>query len=84
MAPETALLLPQPSLLQRTNGCVTRAEMKIVGIACGVGVWKTYGRPCARSTLLRLSLVARRATRSAGSSFDGGMKSLFSVNFYET
>lgn len=37
-------------------------------IACGVGVWKTYGRPCARSTLLRLSLVARRATRSAGSS----------------
>lgn len=81
VAPETALLLSQPSLLQRTNGCVTRAEMKI---ACGVGVWKTYGRPCARSTLLRLSLVARRATRSAGSSFDGGMKSLFSVNFYET
>lgn len=32
VAPETALLPPS------TNGCVTRAEMKIVGIACCVGV----------------------------------------------
>lgn len=40
-----------PPLPPSTNGCVTRAEMKIVGIACCVWVWKTYGRPCARSTL---------------------------------